>query len=318
VPQPLQATQTPATTTRQLLEAIKGLHARLDRLDARLDQVLANQGRQTELLAADCARFINELKGDLFRVYEDLDRDGGTNLPFGPVGPSEFELVGDRLRGRRGAWVPGEFAHASVGLDDTLWALTDGDEIRRWDARTGAWQTIPGGLVCVSAPTAGIVWGVARDETIYRWDGADWQQVPGRLVWISAAADGTVVGCANDQTLWRLVGADHWEQLPGLLVRVAARSATEMIGVAAGDEIFVWGGEGWVRVAGLASEVAVGDGYDGGPVYYVANREGRVYRTHEAVPSAWGVVAEGAHGISAAGGRLVIRRGVRLYADPEI
>ncbi len=98
-----------------------------------------------------------------------------------------------------------------MGLGDTLWALTDDDGILRWDASTGAWRSVPGQLAYLSAPTPDIVWGTARDGSIYRWDGTGWQGVPGNLVWISAAADGTVVGCAGDQTLWRLVGPTDWE-----------------------------------------------------------------------------------------------------------
>jgi hypothetical protein len=317
MPDPLQAVQLPATSTRRLLDAIQSLHDRLDRIDARIDQLVANQARQTEVLAEDCARFTNALKEDLFRVYDDLDHDGGQNLPFGPVGPTGVELVGDRLRSRRPGFLPGAFAHAAVGLGDTLWALTDDDGILRWDAPTGTWRSVPGQLVCLSAPTADIVWGTARDGSIYRWDGAGWQGVPGNLVWISATADGTVVGCAGDQTIWRLVGATDWEQLPGLVVRVAVRSATEMIGINAGDGIFVWGGSDWIQTAGRASEAAVGDGYAGAR-FYVVNREGRVYRSDEAVPQSWDVVGDGASGVAAAGERVVLRRGSGLSVAPGV
>lgn len=318
MPERLEATRTPVSTNRQLLDAILALSARLDRLDERLDRVIANQARLTEAITSDCARFTNALKEDLFRVYDDLDHDGGTNLPFGPVGHSAVELVGDRLRGRRAAFVPGAFVHGALGTGDTLWALTETDAIVRWNAPTGTWFDVPGGLSCISAPTPEIAWGTARDGSIYRWAGTGWQQVPGQLVWISAAADGTVVGCAGDQSIWRLAGPSHWTQLPGRMVRIAVRSASEMIGINAGDGIFIWNGADWVQAAGRAAEAAIGDGYGGGPRYYVANRAGTVYSSEESVPQHWGVLAEGAAGISASGQRLLIRRGQTLYVDPEI
>jgi hypothetical protein len=318
MPEPLQAPKTAATSTRQILDAIKGLHARLDGLEARIDQVVANQARQTEILAAECARFTNALKDDLFRVYDDLDHDGGVNLPFGPVGANGVELVGDRLRTHRRARLPGKFVRAALGLEDTLWALAADQTIWRWEARTGTWAMMPGALTCITAPTPDIVWGTAYDGSIWRWDGAGWQQVAGNLVWISAAADGTVVGCAGDQSIWRLIGPNSWEQLPGRLVRIAVRSASEMIGINAGDGIFVWGGTDWIQAAGAACEAAVGEAWTGAPLYYVVNRESKLFTSAEPVPQSWSVREKMVDGIAAAGPRLLTKWGDALWVEPEI
>ena len=63
------------------------------------------------------------------------------------------------------------------------------------------------------------IWGVNKENDIFRWNGEDWTQVPGKLRQISVGPDGSVWGVNGIDEIFRWTG-QSWQKIPGRLIHV--------------------------------------------------------------------------------------------------
>lgn len=102
-----------------------------------------------------------------------------------------------------------------------LWATTNYNRIFKRTA-SGSWSLVNGGLKQVSVNDDGSeVWGIAPDNSIWRWNGSSWSNISGRLKQISAGTNGNVWGVNTNNTVYRRDG-NRWQSL-GQMKTVSAR-----------------------------------------------------------------------------------------------
>lgn len=145
----------------------------------------------------------------------------------------------------------GQLKHVSGSSDGQLWGVSKDNLVYRWNGST--WQQMPGVLAQVSAGSSQNIWGLAADGHLYKWNGSTWALMPGLLRQISAAADGTVVGTDTSDVIYRYTAATNsWAQMPGngRLRVVSAGSAAEIWGVDPLGYVHRFNGAGWERKAG--------------------------------------------------------------------
>ena len=185
----------------------------------------------------------------------------------GPVYPSEKlfpvadvpQTSGGGGGGSPWQSVPGGLKHVSVGADGTVWGVNKNDQIYRRDG--GNWRNIPGGLKQISVGSRSKVWGVNRNDQIYYWNGSNWTNVPGGLKYVSAASDGSVWGVNKHDQIYRRDG-NKWTRIQGALKQVSVGRNGKVWGVNSSNHIYRWnGGSGtgntWTRIQGSLKHVSV-------------------------------------------------------------
>ncbi|XP_066278495.1 lectin L6-like isoform X2 [Branchiostoma lanceolatum] len=102
------------------------------------------------------------------------------------------------------------------------------------------WQRINGKLKMVNvSPTSNAVWGVDRNNAIFKWKGSRWQNIrPGKLTFVSVGKSG-VWGVDSDGKVYYRTGTAFnensagtgWQKVPG---------STLLVQISVGDRV-VWG-----------------------------------------------------------------------------
>jgi hypothetical protein len=75
------------------------------------------------------------------------------------------------------------------------------------------WRPMPGNLVQISVGSHAHIWGLDKDDKIYRWNQVDekWEEKPGRLCNISVGADGFVMGLNRNHDIFAWdMGKNNW------------------------------------------------------------------------------------------------------------
>ncbi len=131
--------------------------------------------------------------------------------------------------------IPGGLKCVSAASDGTVWGVNKNDDIYR---RVGnSWQKVSGGLKQISVGSASQIWGVNKNDNIYRRVGNSWQKVSGGLKHVSVASDGTVWGVNKNDDIYRRVG-NSWQQVSGGLKQISVGSASQIWGVNNADNIY--------------------------------------------------------------------------------
>ena len=178
-----------------------------------------------------------------------------------------------------GGWqnIAGGLKYVSVGADGTVWGVNAAESIFRYSGNN-AWTQIPGpivmqrktiggitmkvpvpgGLKQISVGGASHIWGVNKNDQIYRWTGNNWQQIAGRLKHVSVGTDGTVWGVNAADAIFRYNGDNTWTQIPGGLKQISVGGASHVWGVSNNDQIWRWTGNNWQQIAGGLKHVSVG------------------------------------------------------------
>ena len=121
---------------------------------------------------------------------------------------------------------------------------------------SNSWTRIDGELKQVAVGTAGLVWGVNKNDDIFRRDGSSWTRIDGKLKQVAVAADGTVWGVNKNDNIFRRDG-NSWTRIDGELKQVAVGTAGLVWGVNKNDDIFRRDGNSWTRIDGKLKQVAV-------------------------------------------------------------
>ncbi|MGH8544305.1 MAG: alkaline phosphatase family protein [Gammaproteobacteria bacterium] len=119
-----------------------------------------------------------------------------------------------------------------------------------------SWTRIDGKLKQVAVGAADLVWGVNKNDDIFRRDGSSWTRIDGALKQVAVAADGTIWGVNKNDDIFRRDGAS-WTRIDGKLKQVAVGAADLVWGVNENDDIFRRDGSSWTRIDGKLKQVAV-------------------------------------------------------------
>lgn len=118
-------------------------------------------------------------------------------------------------------------AQVATGGDGSVWALDTGGQIYFFNG-TRFTTLSPGTLRRVAVAHAELAWGIAPDNTIWRWDGNNWISVPrppdATPAQISVSPDGTAYLTDSNLRIYLRTG-DTWRQMPGLLSVISAAPA---------------------------------------------------------------------------------------------
>lgn len=137
----------------------------------------------------------------------------------------------------------------SAGGDGSVWAVSDAQEVYRYDGVSHQWQSPPGApnLIQISVGGAANVWGVDGNSRVWKYvgDGRAWEQVATQpAIWVSLGSDGTIMGVSNPTSEPAEVWTGRTDG-PNFGVAIAARDGTSeeialvQVSVAEGSEI--WG-----------------------------------------------------------------------------
>ena len=144
-----------------------------------------------------------------------------------------------------GAWtqIPGRLAQVDVG-DEEVWGVNSAHAIykRPADGSGSSWTRIPGGLKHVSASGNGYIWGVNRNDQIFKCKkpcSGSWVGVSGALKQIDGGHDYVYGVNAQNHIYVRPVdGSGGWRHIPGGLKHITASGRTEVFGVNAQNKVF--------------------------------------------------------------------------------
>ena len=148
----------------------------------------------------------------------------------------------------------------SVGALADLWGMNCSAEgsgsnctIYSYNANSGTWSLIPGGLIGLQVAVNGAVWGINNAGLIYTYDSSasTWVNVPGQLAGFSVGADGTVWGINSQDYIYRYTGKT-WLRVPGSLANISVGDANNVWGTNSAGEVFYFNGATgqWANVPG--------------------------------------------------------------------
>lgn len=116
--------------------------------------------------------------------------------------------------------IGGKLIQMSVGQNGHVWGVNRANNIYYRNGVNGQWQGIGGKLsyVTVGGQNGEHVWGVNANDQIYyrRGVGGKWQNIPGKLVQIEVSDRGEVYGVNRQDTVYKRVGGVNgkWVQMP--------------------------------------------------------------------------------------------------------
>ena len=82
---------------------------------------------------------------------------------------------------------------------------------------------MPGKLKQISVGSSSVVWGVNRDDKIYRWTGATWQQISGGLKYICVSRTGSNIWGVNKNNEIYYRSRNTWVKVSGRLKQIDCR-----------------------------------------------------------------------------------------------
>lgn len=132
-----------------------------------------------------------------------------------------------------------------LDVDETeVWGVNRYDDIWRRPVNHGhgPWTNIPGKLIHVSASGKNYIWGVNREQRIYKCkkpcNGA-WQLVDGLLKQLDGGSTYVYgVNRYNDIYYLPIDGSGIWKQIPGKLKHITASGEKELFGVNTANHVF--------------------------------------------------------------------------------
>ena len=184
-----------------------------------------------------------------------------------------------------GEWehVPGKLVQISAG-DTEVWGVTFQNQIykRPVDGSGDGWVRVGGYLKHVSASGNGYIWGVNRNDNVYKCktpcDG-EWVQVDRKLKQVDGGHS-YVYGVDGNDDVWTIAinGSGTWRHIPGKLTYITGSGRDELFGVNSVGNIFRCekpcpGGASWKMMSGALIQVdATAD------VVVGVNRHDNVYK----------------------------------------
>ncbi|ORX93047.1 hypothetical protein K493DRAFT_316221 [Basidiobolus meristosporus CBS 931.73] len=99
------------------------------------------------------------------------------------------------------------FNQISMGFDDSLWAVTSGEEVFKLNEKKGSWRKLPGRLVQVAGLNENHAWGLDSRGHVYRYSDGLWNQVNGRLTTVSASTTDEYV--QSVEHVWGVNNKEH-------------------------------------------------------------------------------------------------------------
>ena len=142
------------------------------------------------------------------------------------------------------------FLDTTYAVDGTIWAVTHGISsggvnsssnlgIFNYDVSSRTWNRMPGSLKQVAAKSAMEGWGVASDDSVWKWSAGVWSQVSNdtkdnsqfSLKQISVGSDGDVWGVNRQGELWHRTRAGNWEKAVGTFKYVDVKDSSELLAI---------------------------------------------------------------------------------------
>ena len=88
------------------------------------------------------------------------------------------------------------------------------NHIFQYQYQSDAWVSVSGKLKQIDIGKHNLVWGVNKDDYIYKWTGSGWQNIGGRLRHVSVGSDGTIWGVSSSQSVyrrqWKFLETNAW------------------------------------------------------------------------------------------------------------
>jgi len=161
---------------------------------------------------------------------------------------------------------------AQVASGASVWGVNGNDHIYKY-LGDNTWQNIGGKLTNVDVSNKDHVWGINRDQKIFRRTESSWQLIEGKLIQISVGESG-VWGVNEGNNIFYRQGTygdtdtdgSGWTNVPGKLQWVAS-GLNLVVGINAGNEIFYRHGItaenpiglGWIKVPGKLMQIDVNE-----------------------------------------------------------
>ena len=129
------------------------------------------------------------------------------------------------------------------------------------------WEKIDGTLKNVSASGKGWIWGVNRNDVIYKCKkpcNGSWSRVSGDLKQVSGG-DNEIWGVNRNNIIYKgsIDGSGHWKRINGTLKNVSASGKGWIWGVNRNDVIYKCkkpcNGKGWIQVSGHLKQISGGN-----------------------------------------------------------
>ncbi|KAJ3094618.1 hypothetical protein HDU97_007868 [Phlyctochytrium planicorne] len=200
---------------------------------------------------------------------------------FFPARPAAPNAAPKQLQ--LGAWqkIPGRLHQIDVSQNgNTVVGTASNGTV--WKAVGGRWQKLPGALKHVTACDDGSLWGVNKENNVYRskTSNGPWTQIQGALSYIDcgpqgvwATHQGLVYKWNGSLSTANKPGPSPWTRIPGGLDKVSS-GASGVWGVNGNDAVYKlnFDGKSWTRVQGALNVV------ESGPeTVYGINAAGDVY-----------------------------------------
>lgn len=112
--------------------------------------------------------------------------------------------------------VSGQLSAIAVGTDGTVWGINSAQNVFYYSKADNAFHKVNAGLSSIAVGSSENVWGLNDGvDNIFRWNGSGFINVPGALTKISASGDGAVWGINRQQDVFRYTGGPngHFEKI---------------------------------------------------------------------------------------------------------
>ena len=122
----------------------------------------------------------------------------------------------------------------SASADGEVWAVTETQQVFRYDSRAQAWQPTTGQLSDIAVGSATNIWGLDARGAVWKYVGGEqgWQPITGQLAQIAAAGDSEVWGVNASGDVWMYVGGETvWEPMGSGFKQIAVGSGANAWGI---------------------------------------------------------------------------------------